>query len=134
MKLIGFLHFLFLALLLGMTNAEAFHYDAAGRLVAVVYPNDSAVTYAYDPGGNLQTGQCAPYRTFRRRAFNRTSTCPAVVWNERLAAMCQFVSSELMSIERHESYGSLNLHQRPVGTWRSLEVAANPRRVAESSE
>lgn len=55
MKLIGFLHFLFLVLLLGVTNAETFHYDAAGRLVAVVYPNDSAVTYAYDPDGNLQT-------------------------------------------------------------------------------
>ncbi len=61
MKLIGFLHFLFLALLLGMTNAEAFHYDAAGRLVAVVYPNDSAVTYAYDPGGNLQTVRALPH-------------------------------------------------------------------------
>jgi YD repeat-containing protein len=30
----------------------SYTYDALGRLVTVAYPNNSTVTYAYDPAGN----------------------------------------------------------------------------------
>ena len=35
------------------TAGNAYSYDAAGRLIRVVYPGGKSVTYTYDAAGNL---------------------------------------------------------------------------------